>query len=138
MRGTSFVALVLSITAATACASSGKSAGPGATVTESSPDHVTTAEIAAVSANSAFDLIRRLRPRWLQSTATGSIAGGSITSQQLVIYLDDTRLGSVDALRTLSASGITSMQYYDAVRAATVLRDIGSGAIAGAIVIHTR
>ncbi len=63
---------------------------------------------------------------------------GGVTSQALIIYLDDSKLGTVEALKTLSASGITSMQYYDAVRAATVLRDVGSTPIAGAIVIRTR
>ena len=137
MRRKSFLALAVSVLALSACASSGSTGGPAATVTESSPDRVTAAEISATSANSAFDLIRRLRPRWLQSTSPGSISGG-VTSQAIIVYLDDTKLGSMEALRTLSASGIMSMQYYDAVRAATILRDIGSTPIAGAIVIRTR
>lgn len=90
-------------------------------------------------ATTAYDLVRRLRPRWLQSSgAPASIAGGRISSQVLLVYLDGNRLGSVEALRSLTSSGIKTMQYYDAVRAATVLRDVGSEPISGAIVITTR
>ncbi len=43
----------------------------------------------------------------------------------------------MESLTTLTASGIIGMQYLDAVRAATVLRDVGSEPIGGAIVITT-
>ena len=119
-----------------ACASSGTSAP--SKVRESSPDRITSVEIeASGGAQTAYDLVRRLRPRWLQSGATGSIGGGRVSQQVLLVYLDGNRLGTMDALRTLSASGIKSMQYYDAVRAATVLREVGSDPISGAIVIST-
>ena len=119
-----------------ACASSGTSAP--SKVRESSPDRITSVEIEASSgAQTAYDLIRRLRPRWLQAGTTGSIGGGRVAQQVLLVYLDGNRLGTMESLRTLSASGIKSMQYYDAVRAATVLREIGSEPISGAIVIST-
>jgi hypothetical protein len=123
--------------AVSGCASSSTST-PRAT--ESSPDRVTSAEIEAVTgATTAYDLVRRLRPRWLQSGgAPSSIAGGRISTQVLLVYLDGNRLGSVEALRSLTSSGIKTMQYYDAVRAATVLRDVGNEPISGAIVITTR
>jgi hypothetical protein len=107
-------------------------------VRESSPDRITSVEIeASTGAQTAYDLIRRLRPRWLQAGPTGSIGGGRVSQQVLLVYLDGNRLGTAEALRTLSASGIKSMQYYDAVRAATVLREVGSEPISGAIVIST-
>lgn len=122
--------------AASACASAGT---PASNVSESSPDRITAVEIEATSgATTAYDLVRRLRPRWLQAGATASIGGGRVTNQVLLVYLDGNRLGTVDAMRTLNSSGIKSMQYYDAVRAATVLRDIGAEPISGAIVISTR
>ena len=124
------------IIAAAGCASSGASGG--SKVKESSPDRITSIEIEATQgATTAYDLVRRLRPRWLQAGATGSIGGGQIRSQALLVYLDGNKLGTADALRTLSAAGIKSMQYYDATRAATVLREVGSDPISGAIVIST-
>ena len=129
-------ALSLAVTVGACASSSGSGARPR--VSESSPDRITSTEIEATSgASTALDLVRRLRPRWLQTGAVASIAGGRATSQVLLVYLDGNRLGTADVLRTLSASGIKSMQYYDAVRAATVLREVGSEAISGAIVIST-
>jgi hypothetical protein len=125
------------LASAAACASSSGASG-ASKVSESSPDRITATEIEATTgASTAYDLVRRLRPRWLQGGAPASIAGGRVTGQVLLVYLDGNRLGSAEALRTLSASGIKSMQYYDAVRAATVLREVGSEAISGAIVIST-
>lgn len=119
------------------CASSGTSGN--SRVTESSPDRITFVEIQATSgAQTAYDLIRRLRPRWLQQAGTtASIAGGRVSGQVLLVYLDGNRLGTADALKTLSATGIKNMQYYDAVRASTILREVGSDPISGAIVITT-
>lgn len=120
--------------AANACASSGTT---GTRVTESNPDRLTTAEIQATQgASTAFDLVRRLRPRWLTAGNTGSISGG-IRSQVLLVYLDGNRLGTAESLRSLNASGIKTMQYLDAVRAATILKEVGSEPISGAIVITT-
>ena len=121
-----------------ACASSGSSASGASTVNESSPDRITSVEIEKTQgASNAYDLVRRLRPRWLQTSGTGSIGGGRIQGQSILVYLDGNRLGTIEALKTLSASGIKTMQYYDATRAATVLREIGSDPIAGAIVVST-
>ena len=119
-----------------ACASSGTSTPRAA---ESSPDRITSVEIEATTgASNAYDLIRRLRPRWLTGGGVSSIAQGQVAGQVLLVYLDGNRLGTSESLRNLNVTGIKSMQYYDAVRAATVLREVGSEPIAGAIVISTR
>ena len=115
----------------TACASSGAAGGD-----RHSADQVTYAEIAGSSATNAYALIERLRPNWLRAPAVASIGGGART-QIVVVYLDGHRLGDLESLRTLSVNGIHSMQWLDAARAATVLNEIGSDPIAGAIVIKT-
>lgn len=120
------------IVAVSACASSGSSSG-GA---RRSSDKITYAEISTASALNAYELINRLRPAWLRAPATGSIGGG-VRSQVIAVYLDGHRLGDLESLRTLSADGIRSMQWLDAARAATVLNEVGSDAIAGAIIIKT-
>jgi len=89
-------------------------------------------------AATAWDAIQRSQPHWLRPPATGSIAGGTARSQVILVYLDGNRLGDITSLRTLSTSGITSMRWLDAARASTVLTDIGSDPIAGAIVIQTQ
>ncbi|MFN2603926.1 MAG: hypothetical protein ABR582_14385 [Gemmatimonadaceae bacterium] len=107
-------------------------------VNESSSDYVTSVEIDATPVLTAYDLVNRLRPAWLRNTATGSIGGGAARNQIILVYLDGQRLGSIDALRSVSAVGIRTMQYLDAARAATVLHDVGSDPVAGAIVMTSK
>jgi hypothetical protein len=115
-------------------------AGTGSTShpAQGSTDRVTSAEIDATSATNAYDLVNRLRPQWLRQAATGSIAGGRVSSQVIVVYLDGNRFGTIESLRTLSTSGIRSMEWLSATRAAIILRDVGSEPIAGAISISTK
>lgn len=124
---------------ATALLSACASTAPGtpnsrATTRESSADYITSVEVAATPVANVYDLISRLRPQWLR-TQTGSIRNAP--NQVVVVYLDDTRIGDVQTLRTISTSGVATLRYYDAARAATVLRNPGSDPIAGAIVITT-
>ena len=119
-----------------ACASTSQgTSSPRPSTQQSSSDYITSVEVAATPVSNAYDLISRLRPNWLR-VETGSIRSNT-RSQVIVVYLDDTRIGDVTSLRTISTSGIQSLRYYDATRAATVLRNPGSDPIAGAIVIST-
>lgn len=122
-----------------ACASSGGSPRP-ATSSGSTSDLVTSAEIEATPVSNVYDLVNRLRPRWLSVSGTkvGSISGGSVQRQMIVVYLDGSRLGGVESLRSITTGSIKSMRYYDATRAATVLRDPGSEQLAGAIVLSSK
>lgn len=121
--------LLLLIGGVSACASSGASP-------RHDPDRITANEIATSGAQNALDLIQRLQPHWLRAQPTGSIAGGA-RNQIIVVYLDGHRLGDAGSLRTLSVSGIRSLEWLDAARAPTILTDIGSEPIAGAIVIKS-
>lgn len=112
------------------CASSGTTPG------QNSPDRITSSEIANSSASNAYELINRVRPNWLKRTAPGSLSGG-VRSQVVVVYIDGSKYGDLTSLRSLSISGLKSIQWLDAVRAGTLLPDIGSDPIAGAIVIST-
>jgi hypothetical protein len=131
---------LLSIAAAAgltiACASGTGTGAPKAE--ESSRDRITSVELANTTGTSAYDLIFKLRPHWLRAGATGSIGGGTMTNQVTLVYLDGSRLGTLDALRSITASGIKSMEWIQASRAAIVLSDVGNDPIAGAISIKTR
>lgn len=105
------------------------------TAGESASDYINYAEVAATPVANVYDLINRLRPHWLR-TQPGSIRGNA-RSQVIAVYLDDARIGDIQSLRTISTSGVQSLRYYDATRAATVMRNAGSDPIAGAIVIAT-
>lgn len=123
------IALVATALALGACASSGGG-------TRRSPDRIDSAEIVTSSATNAYELIDRLRPSWLRPPGSGSLSGG-VRSQIILVYLDGNRLGDLQSLRTLSVGGIRSMQWLDAARAATILTEVGSDPVGGAIVIKT-
>ena len=135
------VAAMLSVlsVAAIGCASSGGSRP--ATVRNSSSELITTAEIQATPASNAYELINRLRPRWLaqggKASSLSNARGGDVVGSVVLVYLDNTKLGGLDALRSLSTSGFRTLQWLDAVKATTVLRDTGNQPLAGAIVIRT-
>ena len=126
---------VLAVTVVvTACASSGS----GSSGARSSPDRIERAEITKSNASNAYELINRLRPNWLRATNPGSIGGGVTRTQMILVYLDGQRLEDMNALKTISAASIQSGQWIDSARAATVLRDVPTGPIAGAILLKTQ
>ncbi len=117
-----------------ACASSGAVGGTART----SPDRITRSEIYSSNATNAYELISRLRPNWLRPGPTGSIGGGVVQSQAILVYLNSQRLEDLNALKTISAEGLESAQWIDAARVQTVLNQAPSGPVAGAIVLKTR
>jgi hypothetical protein len=131
----SLILALITLATGIGCASSGGSSSGPKTRT-SSPDYVTSIEIAATPASNAYELISRLRPRWLQTQGAGSLSG-SVRTQVIAVYVDGVRVGAKEGLRSISASSVKTMQYYDAARAATILHGVGSEAIAGAIIITT-
>lgn len=46
-------------------------------------------------------------------------------------------MGDISSLRAMTVSGVKTLRYYDATRAATILRDTGKDPLGGAIVITT-
>jgi hypothetical protein len=112
-------------------------ASSATTRAQSEPDRITSTEMSGSNATNAYELINRVRPNWLRRTAPGSLSGG-VRSQVVLVYIDGTKYGELSTLRSLGISGLKSIQWLDAVRAGTLLPNIGSEPIAGAIVITTR
>jgi len=128
-----------------ACSSSSGAAPNTSAVPKVNPDFITTSEIDAQSFRDAYDLVQRLRPTWFTRKSGSSTArrmGVSTSSSAigagLVVYLDNSRLGGVDALRQLTTSAIESLQFMDAATATATLPGLGSSVISGAIVARTR
>jgi hypothetical protein len=128
-------AISIFLITSTACASSG---GPKATTQESSRDRVTSVEINATPASNAYDLVNRLRPQWLRSTGTSSMGGGTIASMQTIIYLDGSKIGGIESLKSISSTGIQSLEWISSTRAPIVFTDIGSDPVNGVISIKTK
>ncbi len=125
-------------------ASSGASASTS-TSPKKDPDIITAAEISSQSFRDGFDIVQRLRPTWFtrKSGASttrrmGTSPSPSATGAGLLVYLNNARLGGVDALRQLSAPSIESMRFLDAATATATLPGIGSSAVSGAIVVRLR
>ena len=103
------------------------------------PDLITTSEIDSQPFRDAYDIVQRLRPTWFTRKSGSSSARRMGTSGSgLVVYLDNTRMGGIEALRQLNTAGIGSLQFMDAAIATATLPGLGSSVIAGAIVARAR
>lgn len=123
---------ILTLALVSACASSGN--GDQAPTNQ---DRLTFDELQSVQANSLYDAVQRLRPRWLtEERRSGSRSFGMTTD--LVVYHHQTFLGGVDVLREWSPDAVRQLQWLDGPKAAATLSGLGSRHVAGAIVIHTR
>jgi hypothetical protein len=92
---------------------------------------ITTEEIDHSGVNTnVYDLVNSLRRTWLNVRGTDSFSEGpqsidlgsgrqvTVTGEpQLVIYLDNARLGTISQLRTLPVAGVIGVRYFDAAEA---------------------
>ena len=79
-----------------------------------------------------YDLIRDMRPRWLQTRGPDTLIG---QQGEVQVHMDGNRMGGAAALRNLSPSGVTSIEWVAPVDAAG---RYGLDHGHGAIVISTR
>jgi hypothetical protein len=128
-RGIAVVA-VLASAFAVGCASTGTGSGDGRDM-----DILTREEILGAEATNLYDVIRRLRPRWLQVRSTRSLN----METEIAVLQNDMYLGSVDELREMTPELAYEIRYLDGVRAAAAIPGLTSGRhIEGAIIISTR
>lgn len=104
----------------------------GTTAARPNSDVITSQDIRATSFTNVYDLVAQLRFRWLQARGTDTV---NLQPGNVMVRLDDNELGTVQALRNLSPSGITSISFVDPVSAGGRW---GLGYAHGAIVISTR
>jgi hypothetical protein len=115
---------------ATACSSSssGTTGGP-----KPGPNLITADEIARVNVQNVYEVVQKLRPSMLRprqaATANAQAKG------ELIVYMDNHRLGNVEQLRQISSSSVAALRYYSAAEAQTKW---GSGHPGGVIEILTK
>lgn len=126
-RGVLILALAGAV-AGSGCATTGQTSGPAR-----SQDMITLEELSTVRVSTLYDAIQRLRPRWL--TVRSQQSFGAPT--QVVVYQNQSQLGSFEALRSLGLDAVEWIQYLDGPTASASLPGLGSQQVAGAIVIHT-
>ncbi len=103
---------------------------------------ITREEIEAAREANLFLMIRKLQPQWFQQRAPSRDMRGlpnpvpSLdTRGEIVVYMDGTRLGGPEVLRTISSTGIALVRFLSGPEADTLF---GRGHENGAIVVTTR
>ncbi len=122
-----FVAAFALLTVLAACASgTGGGGGP-----RRNPNIITLEELADHTTLSALDVVRRLRPRWLQGRGAGT---GGTNLPQLIV--DGARMGNAqEGLRTLPVSDIQELRY---LNASDATMRFGTNFPGGAIMVTSR
>jgi hypothetical protein len=139
MRGLLKLVLALAVIMVTVGCSSSGAARKTAAGPKVDPDLIVAAEFDAKGFRDAYDIVQRLRPNWLTSKSGSSAARRMGTAGSgLVVYLDNARMGGVEALRQLNTGAIESLRFMDAANATARLPGLGSSVISGAIVAQSR
>jgi hypothetical protein len=99
----------------TACASSGAGSSGAASGPRSSRDILTTEQIQSTKYNNLYDVVQALRSNWMNDRGQDSLTR---PSSVVLVYYDDTKLGGVDQLKTISPNEVSYIQHYDGVAAA--------------------
>jgi hypothetical protein len=128
-----YVAAILAVIAAAGCASSPArtTGGTAQAARRGDRDRITEAELATVDVQNALQAVQRLRPNFLQTHggATSSITRGS---QDVVVYVDQTRMGGPGALADIPITTVKEIQYLNGTDAT---QRYGTGHGAGAIIV---
>lgn len=83
--------------------------GQGPSTERQRRDVLTQTQILATRASNLYDAVVALRSNWLLPRGIDSFQSpGSV-----LVYFDDTRLGGVETLQTISPSSIGYIQYFD-------------------------
>lgn len=94
---------------------------------------ITTAEIESANASTAYDLIVKLHANFLHSRGPNSILLKQ--PKEPTVYLDNVEYGTISSLRTIQASTIAEIRFFEGWDAMT---RYGSDHVAGVIQIYTR
>jgi hypothetical protein len=101
------------------------------------PDLLTREQIMSVQGvTNLYDVVQRLRPRWLIARAENRTLGGA--SVGILVYQEQTLLGDVETLRQLQPEIAYELRFLDGTTASTTLPGLGGNLhIPGAIIIST-
>lgn len=105
-------------------------------------NRISEEEIHASSAANAYDLIRSVRSQWLRVRGQASLQTvrttdpvsqqpmSTLAPQEIVVYVDGSRFGNQNELRSLSTHDLASLEYMDP---STATQRWGTGHPYGAI-----
>jgi hypothetical protein len=101
--------------AAVGCASGAPSGGTStSSALPSNRAVITEAEIPTTGTETAYDLIRRLRPEYFRAKPTQTYTGArSVDAPPPTVVVNGQRFGNPDDLKTISASTLSTVRYYN-------------------------
>jgi hypothetical protein len=105
----------LIVTVLAACASSPPGSDSAAPPARGGSDLITRAEMDRGQWVDAYELVRNLRPRWIEARGVDTVIG---RAGEVQVYVDGMRLGSVDLLRNVPTSAIDRLEWVDPISAA--------------------
>lgn len=118
---------LLAVLLLSACATTGSGEAERNSRTE-----ITRAEIVETDVRTAYELVERLRPQWLVPRGRPSF---NTPNLGILVYQESHRMGGVEILRQIPVEDIYTVTYLDGPTASSTLPGIGSGHVAGAIVL---
>ena len=71
-------------------------------------DVISLSEVQATRVENAYELVRALHPMWLRKRGANTVQNDG----DVVVYLNDTRMGGPEALRQIDTITITSIRFY--------------------------
>lgn len=81
-----------------------------------SRDVLTLEQINSVRATNAYQAVERLKSQWLRTRGSSQLPAAEgqpqFTENEVLVYLDDQRLGGVENLRSIEIAAIQYIQYY--------------------------
>lgn len=93
---------------------------------------ITAQEIGEANLSNLYQVIQRLRPRWLEVRAQQSLNSRT----EIVVYQGQTYLGGPEILRQLGSDAAIEVRYLDGPTASATLPGIGSRLVEAAIVVN--
>ena len=124
LKRNTFVLVALLVVAACA-SSSGSSRG-------TRQDVITAQEIEQARVSDLYELVQRLRPRWLEVRSPQSFN----TDTEVVVFQGQSYLGGPEILRQFGKEAAVRLVYLDGATASATLPGLTSRQVEGAIVIN--
>jgi hypothetical protein len=122
-------ALALLVLVAAACAGGGEGSRE-----RTDPDRLTREEIVSAGVTNLYDVVQRLRPRWLEVRAPRTIIG---MDTGVVVVVDRTWVGDQEELKRMGVEVAASMQYMAGSRAIAEFSLPRNRHIEGVIIVRT-
>lgn len=119
-------ALIVALLVLHACASTGSSSPASG-----NSNVITRDDLVGLERLTALQAVERLQPRWVQTRGLDSFE----ESNEVVVYIDGTRMGGPEELRRLNATQVGEIRYLDSRQATT---QFGAGHPSGAIFVLTQ